>query len=130
MQSMSTPLQPTAIRLTGRTRGAPAYCSCLVSANGYYRKVPKLKWPSFNEIIKAQKMLKEKPQKQFTWGTEGTKDTKNVLWIPSEEKLPKLRILIAARTGPLGISKLASHSSSCQSTLFLEQNFTRSVIIC
>ena len=60
---------------------------------------PKLDWPNINDIIKAQKSSKEKPPKQFTRTTGGVKDSSDILWIPSEERHLKLRIIIAAYTG-------------------------------
>ena len=60
---------------------------------------PKLDCPNIKDIIKAQKSSKENLPKQCTSTTEGAKDSSDILWITSEERHLKLRIIIAAHIG-------------------------------
>lgn len=60
---------------------------------------PKLDWPSCDEIIASQESSREKPLAGFNKTDAGWCDEKDRIWIPSDDELLKLRILIAAHTG-------------------------------
>ena len=60
---------------------------------------PKLDWPTMNEIILSQKNAKESPPASFQRTDEGWVSKRGAMWIPSNDSLLKLRILIAAHTG-------------------------------
>ena len=60
---------------------------------------PKLDWPCLDDIIESQESSAEDPPSNVKKTESGWKDDKGRLWIPSEDELLKLRILIAAHTG-------------------------------
>ena len=58
-----------------------------------------LDWPNIEDIKEAQSSANEAPPKQFSNTPSGFRNSRGVLWIPSESTLLKLRIIIAAHTG-------------------------------
>ena len=59
----------------------------------------KLDWPNIEDIKEAQSSANEAPPKQFFNTTSGLRNPRDVLWIPSESKILKFRITIAAHSG-------------------------------
>jgi len=61
-----------------------------------------LDWPTFKDIITSQENTSEKPPSWFNKTEQGWVDASGVSWLPPNDELLKLRILIAAHTGPGG----------------------------
>ena len=59
----------------------------------------RLDWPSLHDITSSQEKSTETPPKGFTKIGRGLVKNKDVIWIPSQDELLKLRVLIAAHTG-------------------------------
>lgn len=58
-----------------------------------------LDWPTLDDVIASQKATANTPPPSFRLTQDGVADTNGVLWIPSDDNLLKLRILIAAHMG-------------------------------
>lgn len=59
----------------------------------------KLDWPSISEVIESQKKSKLIPTKRFKQTSKGFTDSNGITWIPHDDRLMKLRIIIASHTG-------------------------------
>ena len=59
---------------------------------------PKLDWPTISDIKKSQTSSNQVPPNRFGLTEEVFKDSKDIIWIPSDDELLKLRIIIAAHT--------------------------------
>ncbi len=75
---------------------------------------PELDWPILMEIIFSQKNAEELTSTSFQCTDEGWVHEERGTWIPTDDNLLKLRIIIAAHTqqGGTEVSKLRWHQSS------------------
>lgn len=61
-----------------------------------------LDWPSMQDIRKSQETSKENAPQRFVSSNQGLVDKNGVHWIPYEDELLKLRIMIAGHSGICG----------------------------
>lgn len=60
---------------------------------------PKLDWPSMEEVRASQVKSDDAPPSKFDKTPQGVKNQRDVYWIPNNDEVLKLRILIAAHVG-------------------------------
>lgn len=56
-------------------------------------------WPSHHELARAQRKTAEKPPLGFKWSEGIIQNEAGVFWVPQNESLLQLRIIIASHTG-------------------------------